>query len=194
MARVLIVYGTTDGQTRKIADALGDMFRIEGYEATVFNAKDAGPQVDPEGYDRVIVAASIHIGCYQRAVKRWVHAHSEGLNRAHSAFLSVCLGVLEPRVEARREVGDIMDRFLHRSAWQPTVSKTVAGAVPYTRYNLLKKWAMKRMAAKAGGGTDTTRDYEYTDWEDLRAFAHRFAQVNSPHRQESARPIASSVE
>ena len=36
---------------------------------------------------------------------------------------------------------------------------------------------MKRIVAKAGGGTDTTRDYEYTDWNDLRAFALEFLQA-----------------
>jgi len=35
---------------------------------------------------------------------------------------------------------------------------------------------MKRIVGKAGGGTDTTRDYEYTDWNDLRAFAGEFAR------------------
>jgi menaquinone-dependent protoporphyrinogen oxidase len=34
---------------------------------------------------------------------------------------------------------------------------------------------MKRIVAKAGGGTDTTRDYEYTDWKGLRTFAGTFA-------------------
>ncbi len=55
------------------------------------------------------------------------------------------------------------------------MSRIVAGAVPYTQYNWLKKWVMKRVVAKAGGDTDTTRDYEYTDWDDLRAFAREFA-------------------
>jgi menaquinone-dependent protoporphyrinogen IX oxidase len=30
------------------------------------------------------------------------------------------------------------------------------------------------MAVKAGGDTDTTRDYEYTNWADLQEFADRF--------------------
>jgi menaquinone-dependent protoporphyrinogen oxidase len=50
----------------------------------------------------------------------------------------------------------------------------VAGAVLYTQYPWLKKWMMKRIVGKAGGGTDTTRDYEYTDWNDLRRFANEF--------------------
>ncbi len=45
---------------------------------------------------------------------------------------------------------------------------------------------MKRIVAKAGGGTDTTRDYEYTDWDDVRVFAREFAQrVEGRHHTEA---------
>jgi menaquinone-dependent protoporphyrinogen oxidase len=36
---------------------------------------------------------------------------------------------------------------------------------------------MRRIAAKAGGDTDVSRDYEYTDWNDVRDFAVGFAGV-----------------
>jgi menaquinone-dependent protoporphyrinogen oxidase len=54
----------------------------------------------------------------------------------------------------------------------------VAGAVPFTRYGWFKKWVMRRISAKAGGGTDTSRDYEYTDWNDVRAFVNGFAAAH----------------
>ena len=41
--------------------------------------------------------------------------------------------------------------------------KHVAGALLYTRYNIFKRWIMKRIVAKAGGDTDVSRDYDYTD-------------------------------
>ena len=46
---------------------------------------------------------------------------------------------------------------------------------------------MKRIAAKAGGDTDTSRDYEYTDWADLQRFADRFgARVRATTVSKSA--------
>lgn len=30
---------------------------------------------------------------------------------------------------------------------------------------------MRPIARRAGGGTDTTRDYEYTDWREVARFA-----------------------
>ena len=35
---------------------------------------------------------------------------------------------------------------------------------------------MRRIVARAHGDTDTSRDYEYTDWDDLRLFAQTFAE------------------
>jgi menaquinone-dependent protoporphyrinogen oxidase len=34
---------------------------------------------------------------------------------------------------------------------------------------------MKRIAKKSGGDTDTSRDYEYTDWAALDRFLEQFA-------------------
>ena len=175
MSRILILYGTTDGHTHKVATGLAAAFREVGCQADLFEAKGAGRHVAPEPYDGVIVAASIHLGGYQRPVKAWVRAHAADLNRKPSAFVSVCLGILEARPEATREVHAIMQRFLDRTGWRPSMQEPVAGALPYTRYGALKRWAMKRKVARISFDTDTSRDFEYTDWEALRRFAHWFA-------------------
>jgi menaquinone-dependent protoporphyrinogen oxidase len=188
MSRVLILYGTTDGHTRKIAAALAGVLSWEGNRVDAVDAKRVTPEVRLEGYDSVIVAASIHIGGYQGAVKRWVRKHAAELNRMPTAFVSVCLGILEQRPEAQQEVRAIMDRFLERSGWHPDVRKTIPGAVPYTKYGWLKKWVMRRIAAKAGGDTDTTRDFDYTDWDDVRAFARAFARQIAADQPAGALP------
>lgn len=179
MTRILIVYGTTDGHTRKIAQVLAEDLRAKRCSVEVMDAAQTLWRVSPEGYDGVIVTASVHIGDYQRAVGRWVRFYAPTLNDMPTAFLSVCLAVLEKRMEARQEVFRIMQRFLARCGWRPTITKMVAGALPYTRYGWLKRLMMKRIVAKAGGDIDTTRDYEYTDWIDLRNFAQDFAALAS---------------
>lgn len=181
MTHILIVYGTTDGHTRKIAQVLAEDLRANLCCVDILDA--AGPlwHLSPEGYDGVIVAASVHIGDYQKSVGRWVRAYAPMLNEMPTAFLSVSLAVLERRAQARTEIISIMKRFLERSGWRPTMTRMVAGALLYTRYGWLKRQMMKRIVAKAGGDTDTTRDFEYTDWNDLRDFACEFAGVASPH-------------
>jgi menaquinone-dependent protoporphyrinogen oxidase len=175
MSRILVLFGTTEGQTAKIAAAIGASLRT--HDATVDVVEAGSLTIDPQTYDAVVVAASVHAAGYQRAVARWVRAHARALGTRPTAFVSVCLGVLQPDPKVQRHVADIASRFVSEAGWRPTVIKIVAGALPYTRYNWVKRWLMRRIVAKAGGDTDTSRDYEYTDWGDVRAFATQFASI-----------------
>ena len=179
MTHILIVYGTTDGHTRKIALVLAENLRAQFCSVDVVDTAGMLKRLSPEGYDGVIVTASVHIGDFQRPVANWVRANAQMLNLLPTAFISVCLAVLEKGTKPRQEILRIMRRFLDRCGWRPTITKMVAGALPYTRYSWLKRMMMKRIVAKAGGATDTTRDYEYTDWNDLRTFSRDFAELTT---------------
>ena len=176
MSRILVLYGTTNGHTRKIAEFLRETFQTEGCRVDVVDSADATFAVMPDEYEGVVVAASIHIGDYQRPVERWVRQHAAALNARPSAFLSVCLAVVEQRPEARADAERIMRQFLERCGWRPAENRLVAGAVLFTKYKWITRFAMKRIVMQAGGETDTSRDYEYTDWDELRAFARDFVR------------------
>jgi menaquinone-dependent protoporphyrinogen oxidase len=174
MARILVLYGTTERHTEKIAKAIGSSLKTDGFEISIVEAGTGDPA--PSGYDAVIVAASLHAGKYQQAVAAWVCSHLAGLSQKPTAFVSVCLATASKRPGAAAEVEAINTRFLAQLGWHPTVTKPVAGALLYTQYNFFIRWFMKRIAAKEGGDTDTSRDYEYTDWADLRRFAQEFGR------------------
>jgi menaquinone-dependent protoporphyrinogen oxidase len=175
MSRILIVYGTTDGHTRKIAAVLASTLEEAGCDADIWHAQDRAPDVDPAAYAGVIVAASVHRGAYQKAMGEWARRHGSVLSVKPSAFISVCLAVRETRPDAQAECQETVTKFLTAAGWRPATYRIVAGAVPFTRYGWLKRWMMKRHQAKVGGDTDTSRDWEYTDWDELRAFARDFA-------------------
>lgn len=174
MSHILIVYGTTDGHTAKVAAAIREGLLTTGAEPEIVMAGTGDPQ--PSHYAGVIVAASVHAGGYQKSVERWVRAHAAELALRPSAFVSVCLGVLEKNPRVDTELAASVAQFTRETRWQPTMIKHVAGALMYTKYGFFKRWIMKRIVAKAGGDTDVTRDYEYTDWKDVRAFAEQFGR------------------
>jgi len=182
MPRILVVYGTTEGHTAKVAGAVTEALHRTGAVVEVMAADDPAPA--PDGYDGVIVAASVHAGRYQRSVEQWVQAHAAALARTPTAFVSVCLGVLQHDPKVQRDLQAIVDRFITVTGWRPAVVKFVAGALPYTRYGWLRRAVMKHIVAKAGGDTDTRRDYEYTDWNDLGHFAADFGRgLSAPTNQ-----------
>jgi menaquinone-dependent protoporphyrinogen oxidase len=175
MTRILVLYGTTDGHTAKVAAALGDTLQAQVGDVDLVNVVDAGPRA--EHYDAIVVAASVHAGGYQDAVGQWLRTNAAALNERPTAFVSVCLAVLQKDPKVREQVMATIDTFTRECGWRPGMTKAVAGALLYRQYNWIKRWMMKRIVRKAGGDTDTSRNYEYTDWNDLRTFAARFGAL-----------------
>jgi menaquinone-dependent protoporphyrinogen oxidase len=173
--RILILFGTSEGQTAKIAGAMAATMRAAGADVDVVRGGHGGLDPRPEDYAGVVVAASVHVGGYQRGVRRWVRAHAGGLGGRPTAFVSVCLGVLQKTPAVDRDLRGILDRFFTATGWRPTETKIVAGALPYSKYGWFKRRIMRNIVARAHGDVDTSRDYEYTDWADVAAFARRFA-------------------
>ena len=175
MPRILVVFGTTDGYTRKVAERIGSMVR--GCYAAVDVVQAGVADVDPQFYDGIVVCASVHARGYQRPVIKWVRAHAAALNSKHTTFVSVCLGVLQHDAKVDRDLDAIAERFFTATGWRPPRMKKVAGALLYRRYGLIKRWMMKRIVSRAGGDTDTSKDYEYTDWNELRVFVEDFTRT-----------------
>jgi len=78
MARILVFFGTTNGHTAKIAQAIADTLRKAGNDVDILEAGTEWPE--PEDYAAIVVAASVHAGGYQPPVRRWVRANATTLN------------------------------------------------------------------------------------------------------------------
>ena len=146
MSSILVVYGTTHGHTAKVAGAVAKTLEASGASCDVIAAAEGTRS--PADYDGVVVAASVHAGKYQRAVTHWVRAHRAVLDTRPTAFISVCLGVLQKDPKVERDLNGILDRFFSETGWRPHVTTIVAGALAYTKYNWFIRWTMKRIAAK----------------------------------------------
>lgn len=175
LRRVLVLFGTGTGQTQKIAQALAKTLRSAELTVDVVNAAER-PDLNPDLYGGVIVAAPVRAGGYPKPVRRWVKARANALRDKPTAFVSVCLGVLEKNPRTDAELARIRQGFFTETGWEPTVTKVVAGALMYRQYNWFLRRIMKRIVARAHGDTDTSRNYEYTDWNDLEAFGREYAR------------------
>lgn len=174
MQRLLLAYGTTDGQTAKIMRFLDAELRGLGASVTLVEAEGAHAPGDLGEYDGIVVAGSIHAGGFQRRLVQWVRQNRQQIAARPHIFLAVCLSVLQQDPAVHRELERILSRFVRDTGWSPRAMRSVAGALTYSRYGFFRRWAMRRIAEKAGGGTDVSRDYEYTDWEELRRLAGNF--------------------
>jgi menaquinone-dependent protoporphyrinogen oxidase len=172
MSKIFITYGTTEGQTAKIADFISDVLREHGHDVTMFNVNDPADIV-ADGYDAVIVGASIHMGKHDKHVIDFVRKNQDTLARLPSAFFSVSLAAHGDTAEAEGYV----EQFEQETGWQPDKVALFGGALLYTQYGFVKRHMMRKIARDKPGnlGVDLSRDYVYTEWDGVKRFAEHFA-------------------
>jgi menaquinone-dependent protoporphyrinogen oxidase len=193
MAHILLLYGTTEGQTRKIAAHVADRIRDQGHTVEMVASTAFNGPVPAAAFDGVLVAASVHAGRHQGEIVRIVKANLTELLSLPSAFLSVSLAVLdEPHHE---EAQGYVDQFLDETGWAPDLVETVAGALRYTKYGFVKRFIMKQISKRSGRPTDTSRDFEFTDWQQVARITDRFLQhvvTPEPEAASSTQPQPTS--
>lgn len=170
MASIYIPYGTTEGQTARIAEFIADVVRAHGHEADAVDIRDAGDAI-PAGCDAVMVGASVHMGKHEDYVTDFVHKNREALDRLPSALFSVSMAAHGDTENAENYV----EAFEQETGWRPAQVGLFGGALLYTQYGFIKRLVMKKIAADKGfADTDTSRDYVYTEWDGVKRFAEDF--------------------
>lgn len=171
---ILIVYGTLEGQTEKIAKYIADVIRSRGHHVTIHMGTQLPTRYSTGDFDGAIVGGSVHMRSYPAGINKFILTHSTWLNSVPSAFFTVCMGVISKNKEARIEAYNYDSAFLSRIGWRPLLSGTFAGALKYSKYPLATRLVMKLIAKREGTSTDTAHDHEYTNWDDVKQFTDRF--------------------
>ncbi len=174
---ILILYGTLEGQTAKVAERMADTLRNKGQQVTTLSVEQLPTNFEVNNFDATIIGGSIHMGDYPNQLKKFVMTNLDWLNNVPSAFFTVCMGIHSQHVETREEAGHFGEDFVAQSGWHPKLIETFAGAVKYTQYNFVTRFIMKLISKREGGSTDTSHDHEYTDWETVDCFAEKFMAV-----------------
>lgn len=175
MPRVLLLYATVEGQTARIAERIARTLRDKGHSVEMLPADAARPDLDPAAYDAVMVGASIHYGHHPAYLRKLIRRHRDALAARPCAFFSVSLsaGGPNPKPEAAQRY---LDKFTRKTGWQPQLTASFAGALKYSVYGPIKRRVMIVFVGLGGGNTDTSQDYEYTDWDAVDRFAGAYAQ------------------
>lgn len=173
--KILVLYGTTEGQTRRIARFIVDRLIAAGHEASLVDAAEAAAELNPRTFSAAVIAASLHTGHYQSAVVDFVRRHHDALNPMPTAFVSVSLSAASHDADDLDGLARCVANFERHTGWTPREIHHAAGAFRFTQYDFLKRWALKYIAYRKGQPTNTSRDYELTDWDALGAFVEVFA-------------------
>ena len=173
MKNVMVVYGTTEGHTRKIAEQIGEWLEEAGHRVMIW---DSAGEPDPSVsmFDAFVLAGSLHQEKHQSSLAHFVKSNLSHLNSKPTLFLSVSLTAIVKDEKHQADASRCIDKFLEETGLKPTLSEPVAGALLYTKYDFLKRFIMLQIAKKEGGEVDTSKDHEYTDWKALKSLVMRF--------------------
>ena len=174
---ILILYASTEGQTKKVAERLAGIVRNKGHQATTQWGKQLPANFSVDTFDAAIIGGSIHMDKYPRYLNKFVVTHGDWLNSVPSAFFTVCMAAYSASEKSRQAAQRYGDKFIAQTEWTPTLIQTFAGAVKYTQYNFITRFIMKMISKREGANTDTSRDHEYTDWESVDRFAENFMGI-----------------
>lgn len=161
--KFLMIYGTTEGQTRKISEFIAIKLVEAGHEVDVRNSVRRLHDLDVSSYDAAIIAGSVHQRNHQESIANFVIAHRKQLEKLPTLFISVSLSIVFDG--SAGEAIDYLEHFIDHTGFRPTKSLLVAGALRFDEYDYFMEQIIEFVVLK--DQEKIIKDEEFTDWNKL---------------------------
>ena len=164
----LIIYSSTDGQTKKICETIKNNF-LSNDNIKIISLNETN-NINLEKAKKVIIGASIRYGRHSRKVENFVTKNKKILEEKKTAFFSVNV-VARKHEKSTPETNPYVIKFLDKTKWRPNKVAVFAGKVDYPNYNFISKNVIRFIMMITKGPTNTANSYEFTNWEMVKKFA-----------------------
>ncbi len=175
MARILIVYSTTDGHTREICNRLRRVIEQQEHQVTLVPVAEVA-DADLEPCDKIVVGASIRYGKHSPRIVDFIERNAQVLNRKTSAFFSVSVVARKPE-KNQPHTNPYVRKLLRKISWRPREVAVFAGRIDYPSYGFLDRMVIRGIMWLTGGPTDPKAVVEFTDWRQVEAFGSLIAKM-----------------
>lgn len=175
MADILIAYSTTDGHTLTICTRMRQVLEREGHRVTLASL-DGDSGVDLQAFDKIVIGASIRYGKHRPEVAEFIRRNGQLLDAKPNAFFSVNVVARKPGKNSP-QTNPYLKKFLKRITWRPRELAVFAGKLDYPRYGFLDRTIIRLIMLMTHGPTDPAAVIEFTDWEQVEAFARRIGAM-----------------
>lgn len=172
---ILIVYGTIEGHSRKIAEWIADHVKTNGDKSRVIDASELRGKLDVADHDAVMIIAPVHQRAHPEAVLDFIFAHRDSLNANPSAFISVSLSAAFDHGQA--EARSYVDHVFESAGWQPAATHLAGGALRYDEYDYFKEQIIRHIVLRGRSAADVKGDHDFTDWKALECFVDDFVRA-----------------
>ena len=167
MKKILLTYSTVDGHTKTICEKILSYCKTSQVDILPIDSS-----INIKDYDTVVIGASIRYGKYREEIFEFIKENEELLNSKDNAFFSVNV-VARKENKNKPETNPYLIKFLNKISWQPKILDVFAGKIDYPKYKFLDKYAIKFIMWITKGPTDTSKVYEFTDWNRVKSFAEK---------------------
>ena len=168
MDKILIVYSTTDGQTKNICEKIIKTGKKKGTIDLLSIDQVSGLSISK--YRKIIIGASIRYGKHNPLVYEFIKLNKEELEKKITAFFTVNV-VARKKEKNLPETNPYMKKFLELSGWQPNKLAVFAGRIDYPSYRFFDRLIIRFIMFITKGPTDVTQTYEFTDWKKVEKFS-----------------------
>ena len=167
MKKILLTYSTVDGHTKTICKKILSYCKTSHVDILPIDSS-----INIKDYDTVVIGASIRYGKYREEIFEFIKENEELLNSKDNAFFSVNV-VARKENKNKPETNPYLIKFLNKISWQPKILDVFAGKIDYPKYKFFDKYAIKFIMWITKGPTDTSKVYEFTDWNRVKSFAEK---------------------
>ena len=168
VAKILILYATTDGHTRKICDRLQQVIEQQGHQVTLVSVNDES-RIDLQTFDKIVIGASIRYGKHSPKITGFINRNMQLLDSKPNAFFSVNIVARKPE-KNQPDTNPYLRKFLKQIAWCPKELAVFAGKLEYPKYSFFDRLMIRLIMFITKGPTDPKAVIEFTDWQQVEAF------------------------
>ena len=175
MAKILIIYSTTDGHTREICQRLRQVIEQQDHRVTLISIDDES-NVDLELFDKIVLGASIRYGKHHKQVYEYIKRNEQFLDSRPNAFFSVNVVARKPE-KNQPETNPYLKKFLKQISWQPKQLAVFAGKIDYQKYHFRDRQMIRLIMWMTKGPTDPDTVVEFTNWKQVEIFGQLISNM-----------------
>ena len=164
--RNIFIYSTSNGQSLKICNA------INKNKESLIIVIDKIKTVELNKFDQIIIGASVKYGDHNKKIYDFIKNNKILLETKKTGFFSVNATARKSE-KNKPETNPYVIKFLKKTNWTPDNIGVFAGKIDFPNYNFLEKYIIKVIMWITNGPTDTSKTFEFTDWEDVKKFSDK---------------------
>ena len=160
----IFIYSSSNGQSLKICKALN-----KNKESLIIDI-DMLKTANLDNFDQIVIGASVKYGDHNKKVYEFVKKNMVLLEKKKTVFFSVNATARKSEKNTPKTNPYII-KFLKKTNWTPDHIGVFAGMIDFPNYNFIEKYIIKLIMWITNGPTDTSKTFEFTNWEDVKKFS-----------------------